>query len=74
MKIEAIKQNGYSIKYIKNTTEEIQSETIKHEGFAVQYVKNKIIGNEYMDLTKIQLKAIKSVENFAKNSKIWIEK
>ena len=27
--------------------------------------------NEYMeDLTKIQLKAIKSVENFAKNSKI----
>ena len=69
-----------AIQYIKNPTEEIQLEAIKHDGFAAQYIKNPIEemklldSDKYMeDLTKIQLKAIKSVENFAKNSKILIK-
>ena len=39
--LEAVKENGYALRYIKNQTEEICLEAVKEEGYALQYVKNQ---------------------------------
>ncbi len=40
MCLEAIKQYGCAIQYIKNSTEEMKLEAVKGNGYAIQYIKN----------------------------------
>jgi len=39
--IEAVKQNGLYLRYVKNPTEEMCIEAVKQNGLAIQYVKNQ---------------------------------
>ena len=39
--IEAVKQNGYALDYVKDQTETICIEAVKQNGDALQYVKNQ---------------------------------
>ena len=38
--LEAVKQDGYAIQYIKNPSEQAQLEAVKQNGMAIQYIKN----------------------------------
>ena len=37
--LEAVKKNGYAIRYIKNPSLEVQLEAVKQNGYAIQYIK-----------------------------------
>ena len=39
--MEAVKQNGYRIEYVKDQTLEICMEAVKQNGKALEYVRNK---------------------------------
>ena len=39
-KLEVIKQDGYSIQYIKNPSEKVQLEAVKQDGHSIKYIKN----------------------------------
>ena len=36
--MEAVKRNGYELKYVKDQTEAICLEAVKEDGYALQYV------------------------------------
>lgn len=38
--LEAVKRNGFSIKYIKNPSEEVQLEAVKYGTYTIKYIKN----------------------------------
>ena len=38
--LEAVKQNGYAIRYIKNPSEAVQMAAVKQRGFAIRHIKN----------------------------------
>ena len=40
--LEAVKQNGYALKYVKDQTEEICMEAVKQDGYALRYVESNI--------------------------------
>ena len=44
MQIEAVKQDGYAIQYIKNPSLEVQIEAVKQDGYAIQYIKISSLG------------------------------
>ena len=39
--LEAVKQNGYALKYVKEQTEELCLEAVKENGDALRYVKEQ---------------------------------
>ena len=39
--MEAVKQDGYSLQYVKNQTDKICLEAVKQNGDALKYVKNQ---------------------------------
>ena len=39
--LEAVKQNGYALQYVKEQTLEICLEAVKQNGYALQYVKEQ---------------------------------
>ncbi len=39
--LEAVKQDGYALQYIKEQTEEICLEAVKENGYALQYVREQ---------------------------------
>ena len=39
--LEAVKQNGYNLQYVKEQTEDICLEAVKQNGYALQYVQNQ---------------------------------
>ena len=39
--LEAVKQNGYTLQYVNNQTEEICLEAVKQTGTTLQYVNNQ---------------------------------
>jgi hypothetical protein len=39
--LEAVKQNGHALRYVKNQTENICLEAVKQDGHALRYVKNQ---------------------------------
>ena len=39
-KLEAIKQNGYAIRYIDNPSEEIQLKVVRQNGYTISCIKN----------------------------------
>ena len=39
--LEAVKQNGYTLQYVKEQTEEICLEAVKQNGYVLQYVKEQ---------------------------------
>ena len=39
--LEAVKQHGYTLQYVKEQTPEICLEAVKQNGFALQYVKEQ---------------------------------
>lgn len=39
--LEAVKQNGYALQYVKDQTEEICLEAVKQNGYALQYVNEQ---------------------------------
>ena len=41
--LKAIKQNGYSLRYVKEQTETLCLEAVKQNGYSLQYVKDKKI-------------------------------
>ena len=50
-KLEVVKQNGYSIRYIKNPSEKVQFEAIKEDDYSIKYIENPS--------EKVQLEAVK---------------
>ena len=40
VQLEAVKQNGCRIDYIKNPSLQVQLEAVKHNGRAIQYIEN----------------------------------
>ena len=55
VQLEAVKEYGYAIKYIKNPSEAVQLEAVKQNGCAIRYIKNPS--------KEVQLKAIKENGN-----------
>jgi len=41
--LNAVKQNGNSIQYIHNPSEEVQLEAVKEDGYSIQYINNPSI-------------------------------
>ena len=39
--IEAVKENGYALQYVKEQTPDICLEAVRETGFALQYVKDQ---------------------------------
>ena len=39
--LEAVKQNGFNLKYVKNQTPDICLEAVKQDGWALKYVKEQ---------------------------------
>ena len=39
--LEAVKQNGYALRYVKDQTEAVALEAVKQNGYALQYVKDQ---------------------------------
>ena len=39
-KLEAVKQDSYSIQYIKNPSEKVQLEAVKQDGHSIRYIEN----------------------------------
>ena len=39
--LEAVKQDGYSLRYVKEQTEAICLEAVKRDGYSLQYVKEQ---------------------------------
>jgi len=39
--LEAVKQNGYALKYVKNQTKKICLEAVKQNGLALKFIKNQ---------------------------------
>jgi hypothetical protein len=52
--LDAVKQNGYSIRYISNPSEKVQLETIKQNGDSIRCISNPS--------EKVQLEAVKQNE------------
>jgi len=48
MQMIAIKQNEYTIQYIKKPTKRVQLEAVKSNGFVIEYIKNP-----FEDLKKV---------------------
>ena len=40
--LEAVKQNGYSLQYVKDQTETICLEAVKQDGYSLRYVKKSV--------------------------------
>ena len=40
MQLEAVKQDGWAIRFIKNPSEQMQLEAVKQNGFAIYFIKN----------------------------------
>ena len=40
VQLEAVKQNGSAIKYIKNPSEKVQLEAVKENGWAIEFIEN----------------------------------
>ena len=38
--LEAVKQNGFALQYVKEQTPEICLEAVKEDGYALQYVRD----------------------------------
>ena len=49
--IKLVKENGYSIKFIKNPCLEVQLEAVKEDVYSIEYIKNPYL--------EVQLEAIK---------------
>ena len=39
--LEAVKQNGYALQYVKDQTEAVALEAVKQNGYALRYVKDQ---------------------------------
>ena len=39
--LEAVKQDGYTLQFVKNQTEEICLEAVRNDAYALKYVKNQ---------------------------------
>jgi len=39
--LEAVKRNGYALRYVKDQTEAVCLEAVKRNGYALQYVKDQ---------------------------------
>ena len=51
LQLEAIKQNGYAIRYIENPSEKVQLAAVKQDGYSIEFIKNPS--------EKVQLAAVK---------------
>lgn len=59
VQLEAVKEDGFSIQFIKNPSQEVQLEAVKQDGFSIQYIKKPS--------QEVQLEAVKQISN-SKNS------
>ena len=50
--LEAVKQDGNALRYVKEQTKDICLEAVKQYGYALRYVKEKIIFTECLKITK----------------------
>ena len=67
--LEAVKENWYALKYVKNQTENICLEAVKENWYALQYVEEKFFKNEYSIIVNNINKTIKthlSIEDILK--------
>ena len=48
--LEAVRQNGYSIQYIKDPYLEVQLEAVKRNEYSIQYIKDPCIEVQQMAL------------------------
>lgn len=44
--LEAVKQDGYALQYVKDQTQDICIEAVKQDGYALRYVDKSIFDNE----------------------------
>ena len=58
--LEAVKQNGYALQYVKEQTEEICFEAVKQDGYALQYVNENIFTKE--EIIEVNGKKYKLIE------------
>ena len=63
--LEAVKRNGYSLRYVKEQTEQICLEAVKQESDSLKYVKEECIKLEYTEMTIEQV-----CEELGKNIKL----
>ena len=49
--LEAVKQGGYALRYVKEQTEAICLEAVKQGGYALQYVKEQMFFNNKEEMT-----------------------
>ena len=64
--LEAVKQDGYALRYVKEQTVEICLEAVKQNGYALQYVNEKLFCTKRLvtlELTDEQLEKIKNIIN-----------
>ena len=57
--LEAVKQNGYALQYVKEQTEEICLEAVKQDGYALQFVDESIFKEDSNIITLNGVKYIK---------------
>ena len=50
--LEAVKQNGYALRYVKDQTPEVCVEAVKRNGYALQYVDKSIFEPDGNSKTK----------------------
>ena len=51
--LEAVKQNGYALRYVKEQSESICFEAVKQDGFALRYVSSKFFTDYSTRLERI---------------------
>ena len=39
VQLEAVKEDGYSVKFIKNPDKEVQLEAVKEDGYSIQFIR-----------------------------------
>ena len=73
MQLEAIKQNGNNIMYIRNPSEKVQLEAVKQNGNIIQYINNPS-DNVKLEAVKQNGYAIKYIRNPSENIKFEASK
>ncbi|HRN71455.1 MAG TPA: DUF4116 domain-containing protein [Candidatus Woesebacteria bacterium] len=73
VQLEAVKENGWAIQYIKNPSEKLQLEAVKQNGYVIRYIKNP---SEKLQLEAVKQDglAIKFIKNPSKKVQLEAEK
>jgi len=71
--LEAVKQYGYALRYVKEQTEEICLEAVKQNGDALQYVSEDMFKKEEDNEIRKTLELIKLLEENLEELKNFIK-